>query len=223
MTPRATATRAPPPVPGYLAWPASGQGHGVLVLHAWWGLNACFREVCDRLSQAGFVAFAPDLYGGKVATTIAQAKALRAQKRKQPAYKTLIQAINELLNDKAVLGSSIGVLGFSMGGHWALWLSQQPELPIRATVTFYGARGGDYTRSHASFLGHFAEHDGYASTTSVRRLEQDLRAAGKEAVFHTYPGTAHWFFEHDREDAFDPEAAERAWTRTLEFFQKHLR
>src|SRR5918911_3972456 len=61
---------------GYLAMPERGQGPGVLVLHAWWGLNDTMRAVCTRLAGAGFVALAPDLYHGKVADTIAGAEAL---------------------------------------------------------------------------------------------------------------------------------------------------
>jgi carboxymethylenebutenolidase len=45
----------------YLATPPGGKGPGVLVLHAWWGLNATFKGICDRLAEAGFVALAPDL------------------------------------------------------------------------------------------------------------------------------------------------------------------
>ena len=61
---------------GYLALPPTGVGPGVLVLHAWWGLNATIRAFCDRLAEAGFVAFAPDLYHGKVADTIEGAETL---------------------------------------------------------------------------------------------------------------------------------------------------
>src|SRR2546423_6400303 len=60
----------------YLAVPEHGSGPGVVVLHAWWGLTEPFRQVCDRLAQAGFVAFAPDLYQGKTATTVEEAEAV---------------------------------------------------------------------------------------------------------------------------------------------------
>src|ERR687885_1540800 len=61
---------------GYLALPERGDGPGVLVLHAWWGLNGTIRAVCTRLAESGFVAFAPDLYHGKVADNIADAETL---------------------------------------------------------------------------------------------------------------------------------------------------
>ena len=46
------------------------------MLHAWWGLNDTIKAFCTRLAEAGFVAFAPDLYHGKVADTIADAETL---------------------------------------------------------------------------------------------------------------------------------------------------
>ena len=58
----------------YTAVPATGSGPGVILLHAWWGLNACFKRTCDRLAEAGFVAMAPDLYHGAVATTVEAAR-----------------------------------------------------------------------------------------------------------------------------------------------------
>jgi carboxymethylenebutenolidase len=108
-----------------------------------------------------------------------------------------------------------------MGGHWALWLSQRPGLPIGATVTFYGARAGDYSASRSAFQGHFADQDEWVSEAGLKKLRQSLEAAGRPAEFHTYPGTRHWFFESDRKDAFDPNAAELAWERTIRFLRKH--
>ena len=68
---------------GFLAVPPSGQGPGVLVLHAWWGLNDTIKAFCTRLAESGFVAFAPDLYHGKVADNIADAEALGQSSRLQ--------------------------------------------------------------------------------------------------------------------------------------------
>ncbi len=64
-------------ISAYLAVPEQGSGPGVLVLHAWWGLTEPFRQVCDRLAEAGFVALAPDLYRGKTTTAIEEAECVR--------------------------------------------------------------------------------------------------------------------------------------------------
>jgi carboxymethylenebutenolidase len=56
----------------------------------------------------------------------------------------------------------------------------------------------------------------------VHTLESQIRAAGKDVTFHIYPGTKHWFFEKDRPDAYNPEAAQLAWKRTVAFFHKNL-
>jgi carboxymethylenebutenolidase len=109
-----------------------------------------------------------------------------------------------------------------MGGHWAYWLAQRPDLPIVATVTFYAARNGDYSESRSSFQAHFAETDEWVSPASVKKLEKSLSNAGRSFEFHTYPGTGHWFFEDDRVDAFDPQAAALAWRRTLDFLKQEL-
>jgi hypothetical protein len=100
--------------PHYIAIPKSGSGPGVLVLHSWWGLNSFFIDLCDRLAENGFVALAPDLFGGRVATTVLAAKALRAQasaSRREPAYKMLTAAINFLSKHEAVTTKQVALLG----------------------------------------------------------------------------------------------------------------
>ena len=61
---------------GYLALPASGSGHPVLVLHPWWGLNGTIKAFTDQLAEAGFLAFAADLYHGNVTDQIPEAENL---------------------------------------------------------------------------------------------------------------------------------------------------
>lgn len=206
----------------YTALPPSGAGKGVLVIHAWWGLNAFCQSVCERLALAGYVTAAPDLYGGQVAATIADAQQLRDKPKREPTYQTLMRAVEQLAQHPAVAGPAIGVVGFSMGAHWAFWLSQRAELPIKAVVAFYGARGGDYSQSRAAFMGHFAETDAWVSPAAIKKLQRSLEKAGRPTEFFSYPGTGHWFFESDRPEAYHPEAAELAWERTIRFLDQEM-
>lgn len=208
-----------------MAIPASGSGRGVLVLHAWWGLNPFVRRLCGRLAKAGYTALAPDLYGGEVADTVEGAKTLRARAmsgRREPAYRFLIRKLGELTDSESVLEGDVAVVGLSMGGHWAFWLAQRPELPIAATVTFYACRNGDYSRTTSSFLCHFAASDAWVSDSAKRRLLRSFEEAGVDVESVEYPGTRHWFFESDRKDAYHREAAKLAWSRTLTFLDRRL-
>ena len=209
---------------GYLATPERGEGPGVLVLHAWWGLNDTMRAVCARLAEAGFVAFAPDLYHGKVADTIADAEALG-----QALDSNHLQAKAEIAEATRFLGQRTGqadgglaVIGFSLGAYYALDLSTADPERIRAVVVFYGTGPDDFTGSRASYLGHFAENDPYEPPAYVDALEAALQNAGRPAAIHRYPGAGHWFFEPDRVDAYDAAAASLAWDRTVEFLRASL-
>jgi len=207
---------------GYLSVPPSGKGPGVLVLHAWWGLNDTIKAICDRLAIAGFTAFAPDLYHGQVADTIPAAENLGSKLDANfRQAKSEISEAAHYLNEKA--GSSIAglaVLAFSLGGYYALDLAESDPEHIRSVVLFYGAGTGDFgSTSRAAYLGHFAENDVYESRSTVDELEETLRKAGREVTFHHYIGTGHWFFEPDRVDAFNKEAADLAWERTLAFLK----
>jgi carboxymethylenebutenolidase len=204
----------------YRAAPEGG-GPGVLVLHAWWGLNDFFKELCDRLAAEGFVALAPDLYGGKIASTIEEAEQLLNERDDEAMFYRAAAAVASLQADEAVQGESLGSIGFSMGAAWTLYMSTvRPQ--IKAGVLFYGNGGGDWNEAQAAYLGHFAEADPYEPTEGVEALEQDLRAAGREVTFYTYAGTGHWFAENDRPDAYQPEAATLAWERTITFLREKL-
>jgi carboxymethylenebutenolidase len=215
-------SHVPDGVDGHLAVPTGGTGAGVLVLHAWWGLNPFLRGLCDRLASEGFVALAPDLYHGKTAATVEEAKRLRSRLRRETVSSEIVWAAEALAAHPAVLRPDLGLIGFSLGAYWALWLADQPSSPIRATVLFYGARGGDYATTRSTFLFNLAETDEWVSASSVKSLERALRKAGKEATFHIYPGAGHWFLESDRPEAYNALAAELAWARTVKFLHQRL-
>lgn len=213
----------PTPQPlGYLAMPPSGSGAPVLVLHPWWGLNATIKGVCDRLAAEGFLAFAPDLYHGKVATTIADAEALSSALFADDAQaKAEVAASARLLIDHpGATARTLAVIGFSMGAYYALDLSASAPDVVRSVVTFYGAGPADFGRAKADYLCHFAADDPYEPQENIDYLESALKDGGRPATIHRYPGTGHWFFEPDRADAYDAAAAALAWERTLAFLRR---
>lgn len=210
---------------GFLALPAIGTGPGVLVLHAWWGLNDTIKAVCTRLAEVGFVAFAPDLYHGQVAATIAEAEVLSGTvDANYPQAKTKIAEAAKFLHEKAApTDRGLAVIGFSLGAFFALALAAEDPKRIGSVVLFYGTEGtmgSDFSNSRAEYLGHFAANDEYEPVSNVKILEESLRGVGRSLTFHTYPDTGHWFCEPDVTQAYNPAAASLAWERTLAFLNR---
>lgn len=204
---------------GYLALPAQSNAPGVLVLHAWWGLNQVFKDLCDRLASEGFAAFAPDLNEGRVATTIDEAKEIMSSLDGQRKYDVAMTAVDVLRARPEVQQEPFALIGFSMGAAWSLVLASERPEDFQKLVLFYGAGEGDFAKIKAEILGHFSDTDEWEDINYVRSMENDMRNAGVKTTFHIYSQMPHWFFETDRPE-FYPEAAELAWTRTLEFLRR---
>lgn len=218
------------PATGYLALPdaagdtKSAAQPGVVVLHAWWGLTEPFREVCDRLAAAGFMALAPDLYHGETAETVERAEALGAAlDQKMERWRGDIAGALRYLRQNGATGP-LGIIGFSLGGAYALDTSVNRPEEISAVVVFYDTYPGlEYNRASAPYLCHYAEDDSFVSTEAIAQMERELQAAGRPVTISTYPGTKHWFFEANRPDAYDAAAAALAWERTVAFLNAGLR
>jgi carboxymethylenebutenolidase len=204
---------------GYLAVPEQSNAPGVIVLHAWWGLNQFFKDLCNKLANGGFVAFAPDLNDSRVAQTIDEAKQIMSSLDEQRKYDVAMAAVDFLRSRPEVRKEPFSLIGFSMGGAWSLVLAGERPEDVRKAVLFYGAGEGDYAKMKAEILGHFSDTDEWEDISYVRSMENDMRNAGMKTDFHIYPQMPHWFFENDRPE-FNPQAAELAWTRTLEFLRK---
>lgn len=200
----------------YAAVPEGG-GPGVLVLHAWWGLTPFFEGVCDRLAAEGFIALAPDLYEGRTAASVEEAKGLLGQRDTDHMIGVVEEAVNRLA---ALTDGNLAALGFSMGAAWSL-VTAANEAAIKAVVLFYGAEGVEFKDVRARVLGHFAEVDEWEPMEGVKMMESDMRLAGLDVTLHIYPGVHHWFMETDRPE-YDPQAAETAWQRTVAFLRETL-
>ena len=130
----------------------------MLVLHAWWGLNNTIKSVCKQLADAGFVAFAPDLYHGKVADTLAGAEVLaKTLDANASRAKAEVREAAAFTSERARHHDrGLAVIGFSLGAYYALDVSTTDAEDVRRVVIFYGTGRGDFSRSKAAYLGHFA-------------------------------------------------------------------
>jgi carboxymethylenebutenolidase len=207
------------PANGYLALPSRPDAPGVLVMHAWWGLNAFFKSVCDRLASEGFAVFAPDLNEGSVATSVEQAEQVMNELDSERKHAVASAALDFLRGRPEVRREPLSLIGFSMGAAWSLVLASERPEEFGKIVLFYGVGGGDFAKIRAEILGHFSDADEWEPLEGIRAMEADMHAAGLSPSFHIYPQMPHWFFEEDRPQ-FDLEAAEQAWSRTLEFLRR---
>ena len=212
-------------VPAYVSLPPARSGPGVVVIQEWWGLVPHIRGVADRLAAQGFVAIAPDLYHGKETSEPDEAGKLAMALEMDRAARDMAGAVDALLAMPETTSQGVGVIGFCMGGGLALYLAaRKPE--VRAVVSYYGfpRPGVDLNLSaiKGAVLGHYAQHDDFASPDLARQMEDELRRGGVDVTFYFYPGTTHAFFNDDRPEVHDAEAAAESWQRTLDFLREPL-
>jgi carboxymethylenebutenolidase len=211
---------------GYLALPVGGSGPGVVVIQEWWGLTSHIAEVANRLAAAGFVALAPDLFGGVTTHDADEAGKLMQDLPVDQAARDLSGAVDYLLNHDAVTSSTVGAVGFCMGGGFVLVLAAQQGNKIGAAVPFYSVLGEDYPSFEnlsAPVLGHFGEQDEFQSTEAVRELAATIeRQTGRRPDFRFYPAGHAFFNDQNLLGTYDPEQAAKAWNATVNFLRSHL-
>jgi carboxymethylenebutenolidase len=211
---------------GYLATPASGRGPGVVVVQEWWGLDDHIADVVDRLASEGFVALAPDLFGGRVAHDSDEAGRLMQELPVEQGARDLGGAVDFLLQHEAVTSSTVGAVGFCMGGGFVLLLAAQQGEKVGAAVPFYGvgpAVPDTYTGLRAAVQGHYGERDDFYPVEQARAQEEQIhREAGVPVEFFYYPAGHAFHNDKDKLGTYDPDSAELAWSRTVDFLRSHV-
>lgn len=210
---------------GYLALPESGRGPGLIVIQEWWGLTSHIASLVDRFASEGFVALAPDLYGGSTTHDADEAGRLMQSLPVERAARDLAGAVDYLLLRDDVQGDRVGVVGFCMGGSFVLNLAVQEGGKIAAAVAFYpvGSTPDDYAGLQAAVMAHFGEKDDFIPLDNARDLVEKIKAGtGQEPVIHTYPA-GHAFVNDDNLlGTHDPDQAKQAWDRTVAFLKENL-
>lgn len=209
---------------GYLAFPATGSGPGLLVIQEWWGLVEHIKHVCDRFAAEGFVALAPDLYHGVATKSPDEAGKLFMALSIARAAADVRGAADALLDRPEVTSDKVAAVGFCMGGQLALYAGAEFPDRIGAVVDFYGIHPKvriDPSRLKVPVLAHFAERDNSVKVSDARALAANIAAAGGSIEAHFYPAD-HAFFNDSRPTVYDRGCSEVAWNRTLAFLRTHL-
>ena len=209
---------------GYLARPEAGDpAPAIIVLQEWWGLDAHIKDVTNRFAAEGYVALAPDLYKGKVATEPDEARKLVMELDMPEAVREIRQAITYALDQEFVAGDKVGIVGFCMGGRLVL-MTDLEEDRLGAAVAFYGSplTPEEAATVKAPILGLYGDKDQGIPVDTVRAMEEALNAAGIPNEIHIYENAQHAFFNDTRAGSYNAEAAADAWAKTLAWFEEHL-
>ena len=216
----------PETISGYLATPSSPGRHPALVIiQEWWGLNDWVKQQAQEFAEHGYVALAPDLYHGPVATDPEQAHELMRGMPQDRAIRDLKAAFDYLAAQRDVQRNKIGSVGWCMGGGLSLQLAiHEPQLA--ACVVNYGAMPtdpDDIAKIHAPVLGNFGGQDRGIPPTAVHAFESAMKADGKQTDLKIYDDAGHAFENSNNKDGYRPADAADAKARMLAFLQRVLK
>ena len=229
---------------GYLAHPGAGSQPGVVMIHDVWGLSDHTRDLARRLAAEGFGVLALDLYRREREVRIDNPGRWMRELSDPQVLSDVQAGVAYLTQHPATAGQGIGVVGFCMGGMYAL-LAACTCTGLSASVAYYGLLSHAHGILHdetgldparkprqpldavvdlaCPLLGLFGDRDEFVPMADIEALHERLSAARHPAEVVIYEDAGHAFMNDTRPDAYRPETAKLAWARMLAFFGEHLR
>ena len=206
----------------YRADPAGKPKGGIVVVQEIFGVNHHIRAVCDRLAALGYVAVAPAIFDrfvrdfecGYTPDEIAHARSYLGNLD----WDKMMLDVSAAQADIKGAGP-LGVIGFCMGGT-AAFLAACRLPGFAASVSFYGGMIGKFAdeKPKCPMQMHFGEKDEGIPMDVV----DAIKAKQPQAEVYVYPGAPHGFYCDERA-SYRKESGDLAWSRTQEFFSKHMK
>jgi len=224
---------------GYLAVPSAGPDGtgqpgpwpGVVVIHEAFGLNDDIKVKADELAARGYLALAPDLYGGKPWMRCVRGAIRQLRAGSGPAF-TALEAARSFLAARKDCTGKTGVIGFCLGGGFALLCA--PSGAFAAAAVNYGEVPRDAEnalRGACPIVGSYGGKDPMG-TKHPERLRLALAALEVPHDVTVYPDSGHRFMSEGSgagavlarfaRMAYQEADAADAWRRIHAFFGEHL-
>nr|HEX4312942.1 dienelactone hydrolase family protein [Kofleriaceae bacterium] len=219
---------------GYLAYDdaLSGKRPGVLVVHAWMGLDDNARHRADMLAGLGYVAFAADIYGKGVRPTSKEEAGKLAGKYKADRAalrKRVAAGLAQLVANPRVDASRTAAIGYCFGGTTVIELARSGA-DIKGVVSFHGGLDSptpqDGKNIKAKVLALHGAADPHESAADLAAFQKELADAHVDYQLVQYGGAVHCFTDatagHDASTgcAYDPAADARSWAAMKAFFDE---
>lgn len=204
----------------YVVEPDNGEKKAVIVIQEWWGLNDHIKDIANRYAAEGFVAIAPDLYRGKIATDPDEASKMMHDLAIEDGLDTIKNAISTTSDELGI--SHFGITGFCMGGTFALRAACELE-GLSAAAPFYGDIPEEEIlkklRTPTVFIS--GTKDQWINGEKVATLE-DITERHELPLQSIKYEADHAFFNNTRPEVYDADAAQDAWAKVVGFFKDKL-
>jgi len=204
----------------YVARPGDESNKAVIVIQEWWGLNDHIKDIANRYAGEGFIAIAPDLYRGKVATNPDEAGKMMKDLKLEDGIDTIRNAITAATDKLGI--NHFGITGYCMGGTYALRAACDLE-GISAAAPFYGDIPGDDVLQKLTVPTIFVSgtRDQWINPEKVAALEDATERFELPLQSVKYDAD-HAFFNNTRPEVYNETAARDAWAMVVAFFKERL-
>ena len=210
---------------GYFAAPADmfEPLPAVIMIHEWWGLNDEMRARADRLAAQGYIVLAIDLFRGRTATAVAEARNLMVEVVENP--ETANENIRTAFEFVTQIGApKVAAMGWRFGGTWSLNAAMLLPDDLDAAVIYYAQVTDDEDKLrpvNAPILGLFAQDDVAVREDMVEAFQAALERLRKDAEIRIYTGVKQGFASENAANYHAP-TADNAWSLSLDFLKRHL-
>lgn len=196
---------------------------GIILIHEFWGVNGQIKKVAGRLEGESFRVIQADLYKGKIAQNVEEARAMKDAIKDDEALEVLKNCMWKL-GEEGIPPEKVAIWGFCMGGSFS-YLAAINGIKAGAYIIYYGSRISDdrakLANISAPVMGVFGGLDKAIPRDLVSRFGQALEDLGKTNEIDIYDDADHAFANEERA-SYNAKAAKDAWQKTLAFLNKNL-